>query len=419
MGTEGGRADGRTGGPEARCVIAAIMLLVGCGGGGTPAGPTLPVVPGATPSLLAVAGGGNNVRERYSSDLWLHGDFAYTGTWGGQARTLDNASARGNAIKVWRLDAEGRPVLADSVLVGTVASVGDVEVTGDGAWLVAATENGADAGLLVYALADPARPVLAGRFPTAPQGFHTATTARINGRWYAFAARNPATGADPALVILDITNPAAITVASTITVPRTYGIHDTFVRDGLAFLCNWNAGLQILDVGNGLRGGSPSSPAQVSTTGLTAGVLSGPSIHNAWWFHNPVTSERRYLFAGQEGPGTIGVSSSGELKVLDVGDLANPREVAFFRLPGAGVHNVWMDEPRQILYAAFYNGGVVALDVSGTLSGDLSGRVLSVTRPGGDGNTYVWGVMLHRGSLYVIDFLSGLWQMARSGALLR
>ena len=77
-----------------------------------------------------------------------------------------------------------------------------------------------------------------------------------------------------------------------------------------------------------------------------------------------------------------------------------PVEVASFHLPGAGVHNFWMDEPAQRLYAAYYNGGVVALDVSGTLSGNLSSRLISRITPGGSGQTYVWGVMLYNGSLY-------------------
>jgi len=97
--------------------------------------------------------------------------------------------------------------------------------------------------------------------------------------------------------------------------------------------------------------------------------------------------------------------------VVDVSDLRHPVEVAFFHLDDAGTHNFWMDEAHQILYAAYYNGGVVALDVSGTLEGDLSDRLLAQVRPGGDGNTYVWGVQLAGGSLYAIDMLSGLWQL--------
>jgi hypothetical protein len=103
--------------------------------------------------------------------------------------------------------------------------------------------------------------------------------------------------------------------------------------------------------------------------------------------------------------------SSGDIHVVDVSDLRRPVEVASFHLDGAGTHNFWMDEPSQVLYAAYYNGGVVALDVSGTLQGDLSHRLLAEIRPGGDGNTYSWGVQLAGGSLYAIDMLSGLWQL--------
>jgi hypothetical protein len=97
--------------------------------------------------------------------------------------------------------------------------------------------------------------------------------------------------------------------------------------------------------------------------------------------------------------------------VVDVSDLTQPVEVAFYHLDGAGAHNFWMDEDAEILYAAFYNGGVVALDVSGTLADDLAGRELGRRMPGGLGNTYTWGVQLANGSLYAIDMLSGLWQL--------
>lgn len=204
--------------------------------------------------------------------------------------------------------------------------------------------------------------------------------------------------------------PAPPRVAS-VPIPANYGIHDTFVRDGVAFVCAWNSGIIILDVGGGGAGGAPDAPVQLGTLVTLAAPLPTPAAHNAWWFHNPVTQERRYLFVGQEGPGTIGATSSGDIHVLDVSDLANPLEVAFFHLPGAGAHNFWMDEARQVLYAAYYNGGVIALDVSGVLAGDLSGRLLANTLPGGPGNTFVWGVMLAGGSLYVSDMMSGFWRL--------
>jgi hypothetical protein len=149
----------------------------------------------------------------------------------------------------------------------------------------------------------------------------------------------------------------------------------------------------------------------VSRIATSATGASTPSAHNGWWFHNPVTGEKRYLFVGQEGNGVIGSQSSGDIHVVDVSDLTDPREVAFFHLAGAGTHNFWMDEQRQILYAAYYNAGVIALDVSGTLSGNLSGRLLSRIRPGGTSNTFTWGVQLANGFLYASDMLSGLWQL--------
>jgi hypothetical protein len=202
-------------------------------------------------------------------------------------------------------------------------------------------------------------------------------------------------------------------------IPANYGIHDTFVRDGIAFVSAWNTGLVLYDVGHGIKGGSPSRPVVIA--GITPST--GPSgvtgaIHNSWWFHNPVTGEKRYVFVGQEGPGSVGATSRGDIYVVDVSDLTQPRQVATFQLPNAGTHNFWVDEAAQVLYAAYYNGGVVAIDVSGTLSGDLGGRLLANVRPGGDANTYVWGVQLHRGSLFAIDMESGLWELApASGGL--
>lgn len=214
----------------------------------------------------------------------------------------------------------------------------------------------------------------------------------------------------------------SISLVATVPIPPNYGMHDTYVRDGLAFAFAWNTGVRIYDVGNGVAGGTPSAPALVGSL-VTNGSVDDPdpSVHNGWWFHNPATQEARYLFVGQEGSGSVGTNSRGDIHVVDVSDLAHPVEVAFFHhapVDGqpAGVHNFWMDEAHAILYAAYYNAGVVALDVSGTLSGDLSGRVLAEIRPGGAGKTYTWGVMLAGdGSLYASDMLSGFWQLRLSG----
>jgi hypothetical protein len=205
-----------------------------------------------------------------------------------------------------------------------------------------------------------------------------------------------------------------VSLVGQVPIAPDYGIHDTFVRDGLAFVFAWNSGVLIYDVGHGIRGGSPAQPALVSRITPPVGDVSGVRgfIHNGWWFHNPVSLERRYLFVGQEAPGIVGATSRGDISVIDVSDLTRPVAVAQFGLAGVGVHNFWVDEPAQVLYAAYYDGGVVALDISGTLSGDLSGRLLGRVEPGGDSDTFVWGVQVANGFLYASDMLSGFWQLS-------
>jgi len=354
--------------------------------------------------VLSVAAGGNNVQERYSSDLWVHGSYAYTGTWGSFFRVDDP----GDVLKVWSLGASGAPVLVDSVKVPQLVNLSDVQVSEDGQLLVFTGEYD-PGGVYLYSLADPAHPAFLNHQPVE-NGVHTGTLAEIDGQRYVFASRSPGP-ADPAMLIYNVTDPANIQLTATVPEPANYGIHDTYVRDGLCFAFVWNTGVIIYDVGNGIRGGSPSNPTEVGRVVTSTRNAGSPAVHNGWWFHNPVTKENRYLFVGQEGPSIFGERASGDIHVVDVSDLAHPKEVAFFHMNGAGTHNFWMDEENQILYAAYYNGGVIALDVSGTLSGDLSSRLLSQIRPGGSRNTFTWGVQLANGSLYAIDMLSGFWQL--------
>ena len=58
---------------------------------------------------------------------------------------------------------------------------------------------------------------------------------------------------------------------------------------------------------------------------------------------------------------------AGDIHVVDLSDLTAPKEVAFYHVDGAGTHNFSVDEANGVLYAAYYNGGVRALDVRGDL----------------------------------------------------
>src|SRR4051812_39493392 len=163
------------------------------------------------PVVLSIAGGGNNVPKRYSSDLWVAGNYAYTGTW-------NYREAQGNVLNVWSLGADGAPSLAGSVTVPNVGTVSDVQVTEDGQLLVLSGEGGGDlgedGGVYVYGLTDPAHPNFVGVAEVPFGGVHTVTVASVNGQLYAFAAKNPGFSGseaenEPGLLILGLAHPAS------------------------------------------------------------------------------------------------------------------------------------------------------------------------------------------------------------------
>ena len=154
---------------------------------------------------LSFAAGGNNVPERFVSDLWVANGYAYTGTWGGFFRT---SNVPGNAVKIWQLGASGAPTLVDSIITTGIATVSDVEVSSNGKLLMFSAENGPNAGVHFYSLADPAYPTFLYKYLVAA-GVHTASLAYIGGRVYAFGAKDPErapASPDPRLMIWDVTS---------------------------------------------------------------------------------------------------------------------------------------------------------------------------------------------------------------------
>ena len=376
--------------------ILSILLTVACDNAVDP--------PPTNPVFLQVLGNGR-VTERYTAEVWVRGNIAYTTTWGFR-------SAFGNAVKIWDVSGGAAPVLVDSLIVPEASTLGDIQTSDDGTLLVVATEF-RPGSIVIYDLADPVKPQFISRFTSAATnpGVHTAEVQRVNGRLYAFLSVDP-----PArLVIVDITDPRAPVEVLVASMGEPF-VHDVFVRDGILFTALWDGGLSIWDLG-GAGSGSVTAPRLISNV-----TTFGGQVHNVWWYHS-AAGERRYAFVGEEGPGSVGSSSSGDIHVVDVSNLAAPREVAFYRLPGAGVHNFSMDEARGILYAAFYNGGVRALDVSGDLSScspsqksidgrcdlRLMGREVAQGLLGDQGPVYVWGVHFTAGKVYASDMLNGLW----------
>jgi hypothetical protein len=293
------------------------------------------------------------------------------------------------------------------------------------AYLVWATER-APGSIVIYSLTNPRQPQLVSRFSTTETnpGVHTAEIGRVNGKLYGFLCIDPVGATQAKLVIVDLSNPASPQRVFSQFIGTPF-VHDTFVRDGILFLGLWNAGVAIWDIGGGGKGGSPAAPVELGRV-LTA----NGEAHNIWWFKDPSTGSAKYAFVGEEGPANIGASSSGDIHVIDVSNMAAPREVAFYSVPGAGTHNFSMDEASGILYAAYYNGGVRALDVRGDLGScaalqkwtpanqtvpicDLGkmGRELAVGLTDRANPVYVWGVHFVGGSVFASDMLNGIWKL--------
>ena len=380
----------------------AVFLASACGSDKS-------VTPPTTSHALTTLGEGR-VTERFTGEIWVRGNIAYTTTWGSR-------SALGNAIKIW--DVSGNvPALVDSVIVPNASTLGDIQASDDGQLLIVATEF-SPGSIMIYSLADPVKPQLISRYMTAltAPGVHTAEVQRVNGVLYAFLSVDPASGTPARLVIADLSNPAAPTQVFTAVMGSPY-VHDVFVRDGILMTALWNQGITIWDIG-GAGNGSVSNPIALGNVQTVGG-----QVHNIWWFHNGVTGEKRYAFVGQEGPGAVGVASSGDIHVVDVSNFASPHEVAFYHLDGAGTHNFSVDETRGVLYAAYYNGGVRAIDITGDLSScsaadrsadgrcDLAKMGREVAHGLGDvGPVYVWGVQLVGSTLFASDMLNGIWKL--------
>ncbi|MEO8579157.1 MAG: hypothetical protein ABI469_02835 [Gemmatimonadales bacterium] len=387
-------------------IVIASLLTLGCGSDN----PVDPRGGGAGSVPLNLVGNGG-VSERFTGEVWVSGSVAYTTTWG------TRATAPGNAVKVWDVSS-AVPTLVDSVIVPGATTLGDIQATDDGQLLIVATER-TGGSIMIYSLADPVKPQLITQYstPLTFPGVHTAEVQRVNGKLYAFLSIDPGVGSPARLVIVDISTPAAPVQVFTAVMGSPY-VHDVFVRDGILFTALWNDGITIWDIG-GVGGGSVANPIALGNVRTVGG-----DVHNVWWFHNATTGEKRYAFVGEEGFGSVGFSSSGDIHVVDVSNFATPREVAFYHLDGAGTHNFSVDEARGILYAAYYNGGVRAIDVKGDLSSceavnkspdgrcDLAkmGRELA-HGPDGVGPVYVWGVKLAGGDLYASDMLNGIWKL--------
>jgi hypothetical protein len=363
---------------------------------------------------------GTVIRKTYAtSEVWVHpnGKVAYLGSalGGDRLYTLDVTDP-------------ANPRIVDSVLANA-RHINDIMTDKEGKVMVFTREGAADRknGIVIATLEDPLHPKLASEFTDGvTAGVHSAfiyTQPKYGTHVY---LTNDGTGA---LNIVDISDPAHPKLASTWKTPRADAgryLHDVDVQDGLLYASWWHDGLVILDIGNGMRGGTPSNPQLVSQFKYDLDSLyrqvaenSGPGFirgtHTAW-------RHGQYVFVADEVFGLDAAQALfhsrpsrayGRLHVIDVSNIEHPKEVAWYEPEYGGVHNVWV--AGDTLYMGAYNAGFRAFDISGELRGDLraQAREIANVEPSDAGgfipNTpMTWGVVVKNGLAYVNDFNTGL-----------
>ena len=334
-------------------------------------------------------------------------DYAYTGTFGLCARCV------GNRMYAWDVTDPARPVLTDSVLVDARV-VNDVAVSADGSLAVLTREHAESRrnGIVVLDLADPAHPkVRADYWETLTGGAHNV--------WIEGSHAYVVDQGSAEMAIIDLSNPDDPREVGRWGVPYAADryLQDLAVRDGLAYLAYWDDGLAIVDVGAGIREGTPDRPKLVGQFRYRTEWRGGRYGNTAYAFPYTNRAGKKYVFVGdqilpQGADLNRKFDTGGYIHVLDVSEPRSPVEVATYEVSGAGVHNFWI--AGDTLYVAAFGAGLRAVDVSGELRGSLRGREIAALSTA-DPQAFVrdlpfaWGAVPHNGLLFATDFNSGLW----------
>ncbi|TVP57079.1 MAG: hypothetical protein EA351_06430 [Gemmatimonadales bacterium] len=322
-------------------------------------------------------------------------------------------------------------VKTDSIRVDA-RSINDVKVSPDGRFATLTREGASDRvnGLVILDLTEPAHPRIASEVTEGlTGGVHNAyplddyVFALSGGRRYVI------------LDVRDIENPILVSEVE----HEDCGIHDVWYHDGVAYSAQWGCGVIAYDVGNGAWGGSKENPVFINSY-----IVPGEAATHAVFPYYQEATGRFYLFIGDEimnrrglawqgvpgnyqipydpetGQGGTILSTRGYIQVIDFTDPAEPEMVARYEVPEYGTHNIWVED--DVLYQAYYEGGLRVVDVSGELMGNLytQGREIAVYRSADPigyvpNSPMVWSAMPYKGMIFFSDTNSGIWAVQLEG----
>lgn len=361
--------------------------------------------------------GRGTVHDVRSSDLWIFEgvdgrDYAVTGTWGAEGKAY-----------FWDVTDPTNIFKTDSIQVDA-RTVNDVKVAPNGRYAALSREGASNRrnGVVIIDLSDPAHPRIASTYDDGLTGGVHNMFATDD---YLFAL-----SAGDKYVILDVRDIYNPKYVSEYNHPNSR-IHDVWVHDGIAYSSEWGNGVVVVDVGNGKWGGSIENPVFVTNVAYPVG-----RTHASFPYFQESTG-KFYLFLGDEimnrrghawaggygglnaydpetGRGGVPSPNSGYIHIIDFTDPENPQDVARYHVEEFGTHNIWVED--DVLYQAYYEGGVRMVDVSGELMGNLAnqGREMAVFKafdPLGyvPNSVMTWGAQPYKGHVFFTDLNSGLW----------
>ena len=222
------------------------------------------------------------VTDVHTSDLWVWEgvdgrDYAVTGTWGGNGEAY-----------FWDVTDPASPSIVDTVTVDA-RTVNDVKVSEDGTVCVISREGASNRrnGLVILDCTDPTDVQIHAAFDDELTGgvhnvfiYDDHVYAVNNGRRYD---------------IINIENPKKPERVGRFELDtRGHALHDVWIEDGIAYSSNWDDGVVMVDVGNGIAGGSPSNPVQIGQYAYPSGWN-----HAAFPYKDEETG-KFYIIAGDE-----------------------------------------------------------------------------------------------------------------------
>jgi len=344
--------------------------------------------------------GAGSVNDKHTSDFWVFEgvdkrDYAVSGTWG----------ADGTAY-FWDVTNPSDIKKIDSVQVDA-RTVNDVKVSPNGKIAIISREGASNRknGIIIIDVTNPYDVKIIKEYTkNLTGGVHNLF---IDEKYvYALSAGQKYY----ILNIEDPTNPKEVGMFE--LGKEGQAIHDVWVENGIAYSSNWRDGVYLVDVGNGIAGGSPSNPVAFGNYTYDSGAN-----HATFPFKSKSTGKFYAVMGDEIFPNGVNPNGTNEtagfLHFVDFSDVKNPVEIARYELPGHGSHNYWIE--NDILYVGMYTGGVRIIDISGDLLGDLYkqgreiGYILTGTADGYIPNdTMVWGAQLYKGHVFYSDFNTGL-----------